>query len=66
MAPDFSCKDCKDRTLGCHSHCEKYLEEKEKLNKKKEWEKNNKGVIITQGSFMGNGIPSKCRKKRKR
>lgn len=24
----FSCKDCPDRTVGCHSVCPKYLEEK--------------------------------------
>ena len=25
------CKNCQERHLGCHSHCEKYLKEK-KLN----------------------------------
>lgn len=24
------CKDCKNRYLGCHSECEKYIEYKEK------------------------------------
>lgn len=24
----FSCKDCKERHLGCHSTCEKYIAEK--------------------------------------
>ena len=26
----FSCKDCVERTLGCHDRCEKYLEGKKK------------------------------------
>ena len=25
---NFSCKDCPDRSYGCHSTCEKYLREK--------------------------------------
>lgn len=24
----FTCKDCKDRTIGCHSTCKKYIKEK--------------------------------------
>lgn len=24
----FTCKDCPDREVGCHSRCEKYLREK--------------------------------------
>ena len=24
------CKDCRDRVLGCHSHCEKYMTYKKK------------------------------------
>lgn len=24
------CKDCPDRYLGCHDHCRRYLEDKEK------------------------------------
>lgn len=24
----FTCKDCKDRTVGCHSTCKKYIKEK--------------------------------------
>ena len=24
----FACKDCVERTLGCHDHCEKYAEGK--------------------------------------
>lgn len=25
MKTKFPCKDCKDRNLGCHAICEKYL-----------------------------------------
>lgn len=32
----FPCKDCKDRVLGCHSHCEKYIEAKALHNKRNE------------------------------
>lgn len=24
----YSCKNCKDRSIGCHSHCERYAKEK--------------------------------------
>lgn len=27
---DSPCKECKERFLGCHSKCEKYIEYKEK------------------------------------
>lgn len=29
----FPCKDCADRTLGCHSTCEKYNNIKQQANK---------------------------------
>lgn len=29
------CKDCKDRYLGCHDRCPKYLSFKEKVNEVK-------------------------------
>ena len=31
-----SCKDCKERSVGCHATCKKYLEEKELAGKQKE------------------------------
>ena len=30
------CKDCKDRTLGCHSSCQRYLDVCEKRNDEKQ------------------------------
>ena len=29
MIPTAPCKDCKDRELGCHSKCQKYLDYKD-------------------------------------
>ena len=29
------CKDCPDRTMGCHSTCQKYLDAKGELHEKK-------------------------------
>ena len=34
MSLNFSCKDCENRYVGCHSECEVYKKEKEKHNKK--------------------------------
>lgn len=31
----FPCKDCTDRTLGCHSSCAKYLSTKADYDKKR-------------------------------
>lgn len=28
------CKDCKERQVGCHSTCERYIREKNEYNKK--------------------------------
>lgn len=32
---DFPCKDCKDRAVGCHSICQKYIAAKEKAEQEK-------------------------------
>lgn len=31
------CKDCKERHLHCHSHCERYKEYKEELERAKQY-----------------------------
>lgn len=44
-----SCKDCKERYVGCHSHCEKYLEFRKQLdeyNQKEKEEKKLYGDVI--------------------
>ena len=38
------CKDCKDRYLGCHSKCEKYIDSKKKLDKLREKERMEKRI----------------------
>ena len=38
------CKDCKDRHIGCHGKCEKYLEYKKELQKAKHREKIDKKI----------------------
>ena len=38
------CKDCKDRHVGCHSKCDKYLEYKKELQKAKHREKIDKKI----------------------
>ena len=38
------CKDCKDRHVGCHGKCEKYLEYKKELQKAKHQEKIDKKI----------------------
>lgn len=35
----YSCKNCKDRYMGCHSKCEKYLDEVKKNEKIKRYER---------------------------
>ena len=30
----FECKDCSERYVGCHTTCESYLKEKEKLEER--------------------------------
>ena len=36
MVFKYPCQDCKDRYLGCHSNCQKYLEAKAEHSKEKE------------------------------
>lgn len=39
-----TCKDCPDRYLGCHDHCDRYQAEKAKSDKEREeWVKKNYG-----------------------
>lgn len=35
MSGTFRCKGCTERHPGCHSHCEKYREDKEAHEKRK-------------------------------
>lgn len=54
---NFPCKNCKNRTMGCHSLCEKYKMAKVNYNKEKEHEKclrNVDNYIIESYIKMGN------------
>lgn len=44
MTEQRPCKNCPDRYLGCHDHCERYLEDKKKrLDQKEEIRRQNNG-----------------------
>lgn len=34
--PKFTCKDCEDRHVGCHSECKSYIEQKNEYLAQKE------------------------------
>ena len=42
MMPQAPCKECKDRILGCHSTCKKYLSYRKELNNYNAMVKNEK------------------------
>lgn len=44
MKPNATCKDCKDRTVGCHGTCEKYKAFEEENKKYKEAVRKEKAV----------------------
>lgn len=49
MSSIRSCYQCKERYLGCHSSCERYLDEKKKLHEIYEAKKNEKNIV--DGTF---------------
>jgi hypothetical protein len=51
MATFKSCYHCKERYLGCHSICPKYLKEKAKWEEDKKLIKVNKTVVLTNYDF---------------
>lgn len=42
MKSNFDCKNCKERYIGCHSTCEKYLKQKSLLNEKRSVERKSR------------------------
>lgn len=46
-----SCYLCKERYLGCHSTCQKYLKEKAKHERWKEYAKTHQAVVLTNYDF---------------
>ena len=45
------CKDCKDRSEGCHSKCNKYLLEKEQFEKEKAYNRQQNKNVIARNEF---------------
>lgn len=45
------CKDCTERHIGCHSECDKYIQEKQLLEEEKKKMKANEPVPIYQSDF---------------
>ena len=39
---DSGCKDCTERTLGCHSRCAKYAEYRKKIDLLNKYKRNQK------------------------
>jgi len=47
------CKDCEERYIGCHSKCEKYIKEKQTLEKSKTLYYKSLPPKISEGDFLG-------------
>lgn len=60
------CKDCTERYVGCHSKCEKYLEEKQLLEKQKNKKDANKFVPIYKSDFEMLACMHRLRKDKRR
>lgn len=58
----FPCRNCADRTLGCHGVCQDYIKAVEENKLRKEHDKATRNPIIREGSFTGD---SGFRKRRK-
>lgn len=43
---EVSCKDCKERYVGCHSECPRYRKWKEEWEKEKEWNRRKLAPIF--------------------
>jgi hypothetical protein len=57
------CKDCTDRTVGCHSKCKKYIEWKNKDIQVKEA---NRGVIWAKDDIIAYKISTRLKNDRRR
>lgn len=45
------CKDCEERYIGCHSKCERYIQEIENWKKVKKQISKNKTYIVCNSDF---------------
>lgn len=51
MSSFESCYHCKERYLGCHSTCSKYIKEKEEWEISKAKIEKDKAVVLTSHDF---------------
>lgn len=56
------CKDCKDRNVGCHSTCQKYIEFQRINEQEREAIRRTAGYVIPKGSWTGDEGLVKWRK----
>lgn len=50
------CKDCKDRQVGCHGSCERYLEDRKKLDHVKAIKYKTRQEDIAKDACQYNGL----------
>lgn len=60
----YSCKDCQDRTIGCHSTCEKYISQREAHDEelKRIYENKQTDVMMSNYEIRGKYKTIKRRK----
>lgn len=47
------CYKCESRTLGCHSKCDIYINEKAQYETNKQMYKQSLNPVVRKGSFLG-------------
>ena len=55
------CKDCKERQVGCHGTCEKYIAEKEAVSNEKRIQNKNRNEYYAVSSTL-NSIKHSARR----
>lgn len=53
------CKNCADRSIGCHGICKDYMEWAKNERVRKEYIKEHMPPIINRHQFVGLGFPNK-------
>ena len=61
----FTCKDCKDREVGCHSRCEKYKREKTKHERLKAINESDKDYRAYRREQRDKRIKANAKRKNK-
>ena len=42
----YACKDCAERTVGCHASCERYIQSRNENRQKRKWLGNMNRVCV--------------------